>query len=775
MTTGTIITQGGTLIAVPAVHYRASFAGEVNRLCRQPETRPDAIGVELGPYKVVEIVNFMKKLGTGPDQFYRLPCMVGLMVRNRLIHPGFSPNAHFLQQHFKKPLNQIHPSLIRQRLHFSDNCIIGLSSTDSIIEAIRCAIELDIPVYGVDLEEFASIDSTGMLIEDPSKPAFEFPGYVKRNERAADTVRDVYVDSRRELVMASRLKAMMTRHKKVLFTCGLAHWTKIRELLQNNALRAADLMQQGDVPAFTRVILHPTIALAFVDNYPVNTTIYELSRAHPRLGGHKPWYAEAAGKSARNILQHTYEEFISLAGKHPEDPVLRSEKQKFPDFERLLCAIRLVQPQHQLSLSNLLEVTFSMMCPEFQRILCQQIMKISRSWASLETLPDLPMLMNAPHENQGRNYSSGVDSYQIIQSTGNEKTAIHNQEPSAPFSVNYQHAEPIPFSYFRSWRWKYGPERRNPSTGCNSWVWPPCEALLFGAAYKAARIVISETQEPESAAFEGSLYEGLDIKATTRSIIRGEERTFVRKSVAVKRRIVPDGKSPEPTVFIFDSGTDQSYWSLLMGGASLGNHVKNNKRYQEVTSRYGSTFISSISMIHREPTPEHLRHIVDSVSMIDGVTAFGSPCMHSLQGAQWVEDNDYQCCPVLHGASLDLLIKDYRNRFQMTIDPENWKHALIRFAIPYAKERVIVVAPDDFRIPAQIYAEARKKRIGLSLLPLSYFSASGVSEMRKRIFVASIDPDGLHFPPEVEFSLGQKADRYRELLPHYMQQQLNRI
>ena len=36
-----------TLFAVPAVHFQVQFALEVNRLCGDPERRPDAIAVEL--------------------------------------------------------------------------------------------------------------------------------------------------------------------------------------------------------------------------------------------------------------------------------------------------------------------------------------------------------------------------------------------------------------------------------------------------------------------------------------------------------------------------------------------------------------------------------------------------------------------------------------------------------------------------------------------------------------------------------------------------------
>ena len=52
----TIAINASILRAVPAMHYRAVFAKEVNRLCAQEATRPDAIAVELGVHLVKEIV-----------------------------------------------------------------------------------------------------------------------------------------------------------------------------------------------------------------------------------------------------------------------------------------------------------------------------------------------------------------------------------------------------------------------------------------------------------------------------------------------------------------------------------------------------------------------------------------------------------------------------------------------------------------------------------------------------------------------------------------------
>jgi hypothetical protein len=160
--------------------------------------------------------------------------------------------------------------------------------------------------------------------------------------------------------------------------------------------------------------------------------------------------------------------------------------------------------------------------------------------------------------------------------------------------------------------------------------------------------------------------------------------------------------------------------------------------------------------------------------MLEGITIFGNPCINASQSAQWVEDNDYRCCPISSSSSVYQLIKDYRRLYQLDIDEDEWQTALVQFAIPFAKERVVVIAPGSFQLSRKLLAEAKRKKVDLALLPLNCFPAAKIEEMRKRISARSIDPDGRIFPRETEIALGQSADEYFNLLPPYMQNQLKK-
>jgi hypothetical protein len=115
--------------------------------------------------------------------------------------------------------------------------------------------------------------------------------------------------------------------------------------------------------------------------------------------------------------------------------------------------------------------------------------------------------------------------------------------------------------------------------------------------------------------------------------------------------------------------------------------------------------------------------------------------------------------------SIDTMINFYKEQYSMTISEPDWKTALIRFAIPYAKERVVIVAPRNFIVSNELHMEARKRNISLDQIPSGWFPAEQLDEMRQRLIVRAIDNDGITFTPEAELALGQKADKYYGMLP----------
>jgi len=196
--------------------------------------------------------------------------------------------------------------------------------------------------------------------------------------------------------------------------------------------------------------------------------------------------------------------------------------------------------------------------------------------------------------------------------------------------------------------------------------------------------------------------------------------------------------------------------------------------FDVTVKKYGNYFVPVLCRISIQEAPEHLRQHIDSYCILEGISELGNPCINARQGAEWLEDNDFRACPVLNDTSMYDLVDYYKKYHDMEISESDWKTTLILFAIPYAKERVVVIAPGNFILSEKISYEARRRNISIDLVPLNYFPSDHIAGMRQRIQVSAEDPDGFVYPPELEKALGQKSDKYFELLPPYMQQQLRK-
>jgi len=383
------------LKAVPAIHYKAIFAREIYRLCCQEDQKPDAIAVELGPHVVLEIIKWMKELGVGPGKKTELPCMPGFLIENKLVHPKYRETAARLQQHFGKPISGISPSLLSAFLHYSPNYLLSISTTDSIIEAIRCGIEADIPVYGIDIDGFSMYNDRSLLIQDPDVQRFDLGDFVSLNGKTASLLRDDYVDGRRENVMAARLKAILAHYKTVVFTCGLAHWESIKSKLNDPQVMPAGILLPETSVTIRRVLIHPALAVRSMDTYPILTTIYEENRRNITNENKELIQLPDTEKIFRNILKQSYSKYFSEAKATSKNHANSNDFDRIADFEHLLSAMRLVQQRSVTSMADLVDTALRIMPEQFTKILLEQLMETGRPWASPAQFPELPLITQA--------------------------------------------------------------------------------------------------------------------------------------------------------------------------------------------------------------------------------------------------------------------------------------------------------------------------------------------------------------------------------------------
>jgi hypothetical protein len=247
-------------------------------------------------------------------------------------------------------------------------------------------------------------------------------------------------------------------------------------------------------------------------------------------------------------------------------------------LERILSNLRLICQRNVPTVSELLDVASGMMPERFCKSLSKAIMDIGREWASGAQFPGLKVIVPAQSENTETGMwfllkTEWEDKSKRVIIKDKEQVNLNETNPEQSVENKINHL----------WKWNDEPETKQVKVNSNPWIWPPCEALLYGTATSAAKAAMIRIKESDSAIFEGSLCDGPDLKATIRSVIRGESRMHVKTTLIRKRKNIPDGKRPDPSVFIFakDHFSESLNWSLLFAGFNVGDHVTDKARFEE--------------------------------------------------------------------------------------------------------------------------------------------------------------------------------------------------
>ena len=767
--------EGGVLLAVPAVHYRAIFAEHVNLACASETGRPAAVAVELGPALLAEVVAWLKELifaSARRDQRMFLPCMLGLLRANRHLHPKYRSAALELQRMTGRRLHEIPPDVLRKNLGYASQSLLCLSPTDSIIEAIRCGMELGVPVYGVDLEDFGHIERAPTMIQDPLDAQQDLTGYVRRNERLAESCRDPDIDLNRERAMAARLKGLLRQHGTVLFTGGLAHWVSIQRLLADETLRPADVPAAAGGGAARRVLVHPVLATHQMDLFPDITALYQDHRRPvPRRKENRD--SVDFGALFGDQLRTTYGRFFSDLEKQEQAERKIEDYGNLAAFERYLVNVALMSQRLVPDLNTVLEAAEAMMSKRFCEAIANTFMEYEPGWAKPQDWPDLPIVGLAPLTDTEQAFLSVEDKVTLL-IPGQRSDGAEGQSPHSRSEPFYLARAPDPTrrrTHVRNpWVWPETNDLTGEGGGSGSSstrVWPPCDNLLFATAFQAGEMVHHQTQHRVVDPFEGSLYDGIDIKATIRSAIKGEDRIYVRHpALSSQTASVADARA-EPTVLILASQVpgDAAQWHNNVISEECAQFVRDPSRYRSFTQKMGTVFVPGISYDEEKPVPESLRAHVQSVYDLRGIVVFGNPCLDAHQEAHYLEATDYARCPVFQGGGVPGLVRMYADRHHLNIDVANWPSALALFGLPYARRRIVVIAPDFFSFGPVVMAEARSRGIHLHILPLSYFPAERIQEVKRRLMVVPLDRNGTQYSSELALALNQGPNTHLDLLP----------
>lgn len=751
--TPTLSINGSELWAVPAMHNRSVFAEPVNRLCRDAATRPEAIAVELSPDAVAAVVAWFRELKVGTSEARPLPCMLGLAKANHRIHPRHRQAALRLQERHGKLLPEITPAILHRELGYAPVALLCLSATDSIIEAIRCAVGLDIPVYGVDLGDVADGERGNTLLQDTTLAQDDLARYVERNAPFCAAHGDTVVDERREQIMSARLKCLLRQYRRVLFTCGIGHWHNLSRRLLDPAQPTAKEPGTLGREQFCRVLVSPPLALAQMDLFPELTVRYEALRKLP------------LADPERRLDYVAFSRAKLLAAFECAEPNNREAVSELAQFLSNLC---LVSQQRVPDLFTTLHAAQMMVSPSYATRLAELLVYQGIEWAKPEDWPNLPYLRGTP--NHPDPSSSPED--------GPQAELEHQGRRSRSFYLSHRGTgERPPAGALLPLPPERKPANLNQQGAMNAWVWPPCESLLYGTAYAAADLADQSKRERSPEPFSGSLQDGVDVKATLRAEIRGEKVIQVRVAAPRKPKLVLSEEGDDPTVFLFEREADaqNASWHTFSAGdaGDIRRFVRNPAEFDQVTGRKGQSFVVNVSYSTSRVPPEHLRSHISDSRYLYGCVIFGSPSLCPMQSARWLEECRYTCCPIVPYACMHTLSELYRREHQLSLDPTSWFTRLIRLALPYAKRRVVVLMASPQPLPTVVLREASARRVDLECVPLSQFPAERIELMRQQYLVYPRDVHKLDFPEAMQEAFGQSPRQYLNLLPERVQAQLN--
>jgi len=747
------------LYVVPAQHFCHVFAGAVLRICSDPATRPEAVAVELGPATATAARVWLRELGAGSGERSPLPVMLGLIRPNRMIRPSLKQAAIRLQAETGKELHEMPPEVLHERLGFSDHAVLFLSPIDSIIEAIRCSLDLGIPAHGVDLEETASGIRRNAAIQDPITATKDLAGYVNANLAWADAARDPEIDSRREIAMAARLKGLMQGYRRVLFTCGMAHWLKIREFLADDSHRPARTEEnhEREMGLFKRVVVHPLIAARYMDLFPAIVQAYQQRRIPPGSSYRSADFSRPVSAStlfgAR--LRKAYTRYFARATEKGQSARKSLDLESLSIFEGYLQGQARLCHRRVPDMFMTIQAAQETMSGAFAGALIDSLMDFP--WTSPEGHPGCPVLM--PPADSARKPGMAM-----LRGDGDQ--------PGRPIFLR-----PVPSGgpqvecsgFAFPWH-----EIKESEITAGSYTWRPWEHLISSMSFRAIQTGARWQPRRRTVVFEGSVLDGIDVKSTLRAFSRGKDHVYVRDFTRDADATTMNPIDGFPVVWIFRPGEHpNAHWRFLYEPSHfMERHIRSLEPFRQTVRKRGGQMLAAIgyghsqSMEGREPGERGYQ-----VDHYHGILLFQPMFWTNRQFARWAEVTGYRRNPFCQGSDWGGIGQGNLKRFYeqehcLRFGEHDWTTTLILMALPFSQEYLTVVLPGACRIEPVVRESARRRKVRITAVPLSGFPDSLVSRLTACQLVPAIsnEPE-TEYPEFLEKAIGESPDQNRGLVP----------
>lgn len=740
------------LTAVPAVHFHHSFAEHVNQIC-WGSWRPDAIAVELGPESALAAEGWIRSLGNNRGKEKNpFPCMLGICKPDRKNPTPCNPHA-LTGGRSGEPRGAFSGHNIT---HSPLVSMLPLTPTDSIIEAIRCAVELNIPLYGIDIENIEDPNHSGVMLQDTVMAKENLDHYVALHLPFAGHGRDDDIDDKREEVMAARLKGILKRHRRVLFTGGMGHWQRIRSLLTDSSIRA-DFHLEADTNAladFRPVIVHPLLAYGFIDKFPLIAEVYERQRIPAFPGVHRDRKRIQPALLFNTLFEKTCQRFFGGSHEAEAGQYRHIDLHNVPALKQYLIHLCMIKQLATPDLNTAIQAAESMMSKEFCTDFFARLMEIP--WASPASFPDLPII-KVSEVTDGNAFTA-----EYIDKAGSRSTS---------FALNIFPEGPLPelkMNMPLNWSGEIQRLTRDSGSGYLR-TWPAWDHLLTGLCLHAQQKAILRERQKVSISFEGSIGDGLDVKSTIRACIRGESTIYV-KDLRPRPRSKKTGIFDlVPAVYIFHSGRSRtSKWVIhqVCLNHMYPEHIKNPDLFHQTIREKGEWAVSAVNFGEKSCVSGPIgRTERVTLSLIRGIIVFIPVYFNGIQEAKWLEDTQYLTNPIYQGGEFEQLKSNYLDKHGIDLSMTNWGETLIRMAIPFAKKNLMVIAPDDYNPTKLARDEAKRHGTGIQLVPHSAFPEAQIFRAAYQHCVEPLDKEGLFFPEWADGIVQTRVDAFKNMMP----------
>jgi hypothetical protein len=280
----------------------------------------------------------------------------------------------------------------------------------------------------------------------------------------------------------------------------------------------------------------------------------------------------------------------------------------------------------------------------------------------------------------------------------------------------------------------------------------------------------------------------MDIKATLRSQARGDDRVFIRENPRSK---TAEGENDawDPVVWLLRPGQklDREWEIIGYNCGALRQHAKDPEKFDCAAARFGirqldGQMVEAVSVGRRfgggsipedMAVPEGLRRCENvRCSDYDGLLNYTPPFLDARQQVLLAEETNFkkrmfyssnhERCDILPASMRWLFIE----HFKMDLDPNNWSVSLVRMGIPLARQAVTVVAPDNFQLPASVYADATRNKVKVRVIPHSYFPKETLRRLGQIYWVPPATETGaLIFDESYSRILEETPETFRNLIP----------